>query len=90
MVLLISYDLNGNERPSAYQNVKETIQKKAISHRKPLYSQWFAETRESPENWLKTLREVIDQNDRLFILPVHRPYNGWLDKEIWEWLDSRV
>lgn len=41
MVLLISYDLNGKERPSSYADVKGFIEANAISWARPLYSQWF-------------------------------------------------
>jgi len=90
VVLLISYDLNGHERPSAYASVKKKIEDGAKSFRKPLYSQWLVETDASPDAWLEHLKPVIDANDRLFILRVQRPYSGWLDKEIWEWLSPRL
>jgi hypothetical protein len=90
MVLLISYDLDGHERPSAYAAVKKRIEEGATSFRRPLYSQWLVETPSSPDQWFEHLKPVIDANDRLLIVRVQRPYAGWLDKEIWEWLSTRV
>jgi hypothetical protein len=90
MVLLISYDLDGHERPSAYAAVKKRIEEGATSFRRPLYSQWLVETSSSPDQWFEHLKPVIDANDRLLIVRVQRPYAGWLDKEIWEWLSTRV
>jgi hypothetical protein len=90
MVLLISYDLDGHERPSAYAAVKKRIEEGATSFRRPLYSQWLVETASLPDQWFEHLKPVIDENDRLLIVRVQRPYAGWLDKEIWEWQSTRV
>lgn len=51
MILLVSYDLNGHERPSAYTAVRDRIESHAISAKKPLYSQWLIETHDSPAQW---------------------------------------
>jgi hypothetical protein len=39
MVLLISYDLNGHERPSAYADIRRVIEREATDFRRALYSQ---------------------------------------------------
>lgn len=90
MVLLISYDLNGHERPRAYKDVERLIQQKAVSSIKPLYSQWLVETSQEPDIWGSWLNSVIDENDRLLIVKVRTPYQGWLDKEDWAWLSERT
>jgi len=89
-VLLISYDLDGHERPSAYKAVKQRIEEGATSFRRPLYSQWLVETTASPDKWFEHLKSVIDSDDRLLIVRVQAPYSGWLEKEIWEWLKMRL
>lgn len=90
MVLLISYDLNGHERPSAYDDVKAMLEKHAISLRKPLYSQWFVETKESVQTWHERMKRVTDDNDNWFINEVTKPRQGWFSKEIWKWLNNRT
>jgi hypothetical protein len=90
MVLMISYDLNGHERPAAYTAVKKVIESNAIDWKRPLYSQWFVETTESPQAWADRLNPVIDQNDKLFIARTQTPYQGWLPESIWEWLRTRL
>lgn len=90
MVLLISYDLNGQERPNAYTAVKKKIEEAATSFKKPLYSQWLVETTAAPQQWYEHLKPVIDQNDKLLIVQMKQPYFGWLTKDVWEWLSSRV
>jgi hypothetical protein len=92
MVLLISYDLVGQERPASYAAVKAYIEKHAISFKRPLYSQWLVETTSSPDQWVEALRKnkLIDKNDRLFVCQVRRPYQGLLTEEIWNWLNARA
>ena len=89
-VLLISYDLNGHERPSAYEDVKDVIEALAEDHRKPLYSQWFVKTDKTVHEWSDLLREVMDKDDKLFIIQVKRPYQGWLKKDLWTWLKENI
>jgi len=90
MILLISYDLNGHERPSAYQDVKAVIEQNATDSIKALYSQWFVQTNESPDVWSERIKTVADASDRWFVCEVRRPCQGWLNKDVWEWLDARV
>lgn len=92
MVLLISYDLRGPERPASYEAVKDFIKREAISFRRPLYSQWLVETAATPQQWADALVDsaVIDQDDRLFIVRVQQPCRGWLPKEDWNWLQARL
>lgn len=89
-VLLISYDLNRGERPSSYAAVRDMIQRQAISWAKPLYSQWFVETNDTPDTWATRMRGVTDPDDFFFICRIARPYQGWLTQEVWDWLNPRV
>jgi hypothetical protein len=92
MVLLISYDLNGHERPAAYEAVKAYIEQHSTSSIRPLYSQWFVETMHSAQAWVDGLRKakLIDANDRLFVNEVLKPYQGSLDSADWAWLNARA
>jgi hypothetical protein len=90
MILLISYDLNGHERPEAYEAVKAAVENNSNEHRKILYSQWLVATDLSPDAWSDLISEAADSSDSWFICQVQRPYQGWLDKELWEWLNARV
>jgi hypothetical protein len=90
VVLLISYDLNGHERPSSYQRVADLIERHAIDFKRPLYSQWLVDTTESADTWVDRLRTVIDENDFLLIVQMKRPYQGWLPRPIWDWLNNRI
>ena len=90
MVILLSYDLNGHERPSTYEDVKEMIDRYAISTKKPLYSQWLIETEDTVQTWSDRMKAVTDEDDYWLIIKVQRPYQGWLPKAVWDWLDGRI
>ena len=90
MVHLISYDLNGHERPAAYEHVKQVIEQHATAAYRVLYSQWLVETNQSSVAWWNALKEVVDRNDRVFICQVpNRACFGYLDAEAGEWLKQR-
>lgn len=74
MVHLISYDLNRHERPASYAAVRKVIERHSIDWRKPLYSQWFVHTNDSVQTWTDRLLQVMDGDDKLFVIQVQRPY----------------
>jgi hypothetical protein len=90
MVLLISYDLNGHERPSAYTAVRKLIEANSIDSRRPLFSQWFVQTDRPATWWDNAVRRVTDTDDNVFVCPVTGDYAGWLNREIWPWLRARI
>lgn len=92
MVLLISYDLNREERPKAYAKIKDVIEQNAADFVKPLYSQWLVSTHSSPQDWTELLLDsgTIDKDDRLLIIQIKQPYWGWLSKDHWRWLREHV
>lgn len=94
MVLLISYDLIGHERPAAYERVKKLIESAAGAGNfiKPLYSQWLVDTADSPTNWRGYLQQSggIDADDRLLISEITPTYAGWLGQDAVDWLKGRV
>lgn len=91
MVILISYDLNGHERPGAYAAVEKMIKDNSMSCIKPLYSQWFADTADSVETWSTRMKKVTDDNDRWFIVRVTPGnHSGWLNSEDVRWLNSHL
>lgn len=91
MILLVSYDLNGHERPRAYEQVKNLIERLATSYRRPLMSQWLVETTQAPDWWTEQMRTVVDSGDYFFICRVTAgQYQGWLPQDVWQWLNPRV
>jgi len=92
MVLLISYDLNKHERPSAYVAVEKMIKDTVGSSNyiKALYSQWLVDTTVSATTWSEKMKRVTDENDMWLIAPVKGEHSGWLSTPVVNWLSSRV
>lgn len=90
MIILISYDLKGSERPSSYEKVRVMIEQNSISYKRVLYSQWLVETDGSIENWHIRMKDAADSDDNWFLVQVRRPYKGWLPKSVWTWLRERI
>jgi len=87
MVYLISYDLvNPGQR---YKKVHEEIQ--SLGHwAKPLESTWFVDTTLNASQISERVLKHMDANDYLLVIAVKRDYQGYLKKEIWEWLNKRL
>jgi hypothetical protein len=88
VVLLISYDLNRYERPAAYREVAAAIERVTTDFRRPLASQWLVATNGTPREWREYLLQFMDSDDFLFICQVVRGRDGWLPREVWEWLED--
>ena len=86
MILSISYDLRKPGRN--YDDLYNTI-KSAPSWAHAMDSLWFINTRESVNDWSTKLRGVIDENDWLFVVDItSQPRQGWMKKDIWDWLNN--
>lgn len=92
VIYLVSYDLNKHERPSAYDDVQDALEDNTTSMIRALYSQWLVETDLSLVDIRDALREVMDTDDRLLIVPIRKRADreGWLGRKVWEWLNERV
>lgn len=92
MILLVSYDLDGGERPSSYERIRRYIEQHARSASRPLFSQWLVQTDATPDAWVAALREngIVDDDDRLFVCQIRPPYQGWLATDQWAWLSAHA
>lgn len=83
--LMVSYDLRkpGRDYSSLYTAIKG-----ASDWAHPLESVWLIKTNQTPEYWRDYLRQYIDGNDRLLVIPVSP--NAWasynLDNEVVGWM----
>jgi hypothetical protein len=86
MILHISYDLRKPGRN--YNDLYDTI-KSAPSWEHAMDSLWFIKTNESVDVWSDRLRQVMDQNDWLFVVDITgKNRHGWMKKSIWKWLEE--
>jgi hypothetical protein len=90
LLLLISYDLTTRDRPPDYEALENAIKESAIESLHPLYSQWLVQTNEDVETWGKRLTPLMKSQDRLLIVRIQGPVNGWLPKAHWEWINTRA
>lgn len=86
-VLLITYDL---KRPvQNYDRLFAAI--KALGawwHY--LDSAWLVATTLSVEQASNRIRSEVDTNDRVLVMKVCRPADGWLTQEAWNWINQNV
>ncbi|WNG24130.1 hypothetical protein F0U62_08910 [Cystobacter fuscus] len=79
---MISYDLIGpdsweskfmflgpkeRDPKKVYDDLEQFIKANATEARRPLKSQWFVETKETPNWWTTKLMKILGHNDRLFV-----------------------
>ncbi len=55
-----------------------------------LKSTWLLHTDKTPEQIVSELSPHIKGKGRMLVLELHRPYQGMLPKEAWEWINGRV
>jgi len=91
MILLISYDLLGHERPDAYKKVEQAILDHAGSgnYIKPLFSQFFVDTQNRANYWNTVMKDATDDNDCWLVTEVTSNRAGKYSSKAVDWLQSR-
>lgn len=86
-VLLVTYDLKTPLRDYApfYEALK---QQGAWLHY--LDSTWLISTSHTPQQLYNAVVSHITTSDRLLIVPITRPYYGFMPKDVWDWLDKHL
>lgn len=88
MIFSISYDLH--QPGQKYQAVHERIKSLGSSWCHPLESTWLVDTHLDAEGIYSALKPILDDNDRILIMRVTRPYTGYLSQQIWDWINQRL
>ncbi|MCW5593697.1 MAG: hypothetical protein KIS74_16480 [Burkholderiales bacterium] len=85
-VLLITYDLKkpGQSYEDFYE-VRNTYAYARLSE-----SSYAVQTDETPKQVYDKLAPHVDKNDRLYVITLSRPYQGWGAKEVNDWLEKRL
>lgn len=89
MVYLVTYDLNkqGKNYDALYTCLREYSYIRDLD----LDSVWFISTTQDASQIDADIRQHMDANDRLFVTRLHKgEYQGWMDKKIWEWINSNL
>lgn len=53
-------------------------------------STWLIETNETAEELSERLSPFLHRDDFLLIIQAVQPYQGWLPKEAWDWIQERL
>lgn len=85
-VLLISYDLRGDEGGSDYARLLETIRRHPSCQ--VMYSVWLLRTDRTAADILHELWAQMDSNDRLLVTDVTGDVMAWLglDRDVASWI----
>jgi hypothetical protein len=86
-VFNVSYDLRKPGR--SYESLHGEL-KNSLSWFHVLDSTWLIQTGETADQLSGRLRPRIDANDSILITEVGPDYAGWMPKDVWEWLASRL
>ena len=87
-VIQIDYDLS---KPGQnYDSLIEKIKYLGDGWCHAMDSVWLIATSKTIAEVYAALKSVIDANDRLLITQFRKPYAGWLDKSVHQWIDQHV
>lgn len=92
-VYLVTWDLN-REKPN-YAQARSAFVKHLEAYDNTrdggLDSVRFISTANSADQVDSYLRQKLDGNDRLFVTKLVRGgYQGWLSKDVWDWINQRL
>lgn len=88
-IYVITYDLKkpGQQYSQLYEEIKNLGDWWHY-----LESTWLVNSSLSPDQiWDRIANaKTVDSNDHVLIIAVTRPYQGWLPKEAWDWINARL
>lgn len=87
MVFAVTYEF-GKRRPEHKRFFKELEASQGWWHF--IESTWLIETNETPEELNDRLSRFLYEDDFLLIIQAIPPYQGWLPKEAWNWIQERL
>jgi len=86
-VYLLTYDLHYPGQN--YHGLKQIIENN-FNWWHYMESAWLLYTSLSANQIWNTISSVIDENDRVLIIEVTNNKQGWLTREAWDWINSRI
>ena len=86
-VLLVTYDLNKeSQRPP----IVETIKKMGSTCVKLSESSYAIKTKKTPKKVYEELKDLIDENDIIYVIPLRSPWMGYGYAHVNQWLDENL
>lgn len=85
-VLLVTYDLNAPGQKHA--KVLEKI--KTFNWARLSESSYAIVSNSTPQSVYEIFEPLIDKNDTLLVIPMHKPYYGFHKKDVIDWLSNNL
>lgn len=85
MLLLVTYDLKG---PSTQYTPLYEYLKSHETWMHYLASTWIIKTSKSPNEVSDEVRKHLRDGDHVLVIKFDRPYQGWMPKRAWEWINK--
>ncbi|MCR4308019.1 MAG: hypothetical protein NUV80_05645 [Candidatus Berkelbacteria bacterium] len=83
---IVTYDLNKeSKRPPIVEEVKKSALWAKLSE-----SSYAINTNETATQVYKRFEKYIDDNDNLYVIGLHKPWNGFGPKAVNNWLDQNL
>jgi hypothetical protein len=77
---------NFEERPAPTKSIQKVLNK-AFDWVRYAPNCYIVYTSRDPQHWYGLLREVIDEDDNIFVVELNiENRQGWLPKSVWEWI----
>lgn len=92
-VYLVTWDLNRHKAnyADARQRLIEHISRYPHIKDDGLDSVWFVQSNSTADGVSADIRTRMDDNDKLIVTRlVSGQHQGWLAKNVWEWIDARL
>lgn len=87
-VYAIKYQLN---KPSKnYESLYAALQQYTSVRDPHLHTVWFVDTNWNTSQIFNHLAAHMDGDDRLFVTKVSSDKSGWMDKDVWAWINARL
>ncbi len=86
MILLISY--NKLDYTIPLENLHNAIKSNSFSYWHHLNDTWIVRTNKNVNEFYNLLATNISNSDRLLVVEIKRNYQGWLNKDAWDWLNN--
>ncbi|MDP3722942.1 MAG: hypothetical protein Q8R91_05530 [Candidatus Omnitrophota bacterium] len=85
MILLVTYDLKSpsTEYLPLYEYLK--TQDNWMHY---IASTWLIKTSKTPNEIVDGIKPHLREGDHVMVVKFDRPYQGWMPKRAWEWIDA--
>lgn len=87
MIYLITYDRN--KLFANYDNLENAIKSSGSSWWHHMQNTWLLNSTLSANDIYNRLAPHLNVEDRIIIFQVTGNYQGWLDKEAWDWINNQ-